>query len=113
MCRDGFTIILLSLDYATSLNRFVLHYVIKSFFRGSSSFLTASVKMCIETYFALFLNLVLHLASPYTSQLTHVCTFHLALTLSSPCLFIGVFSSIKPLIPTITIKDTMWTQANV
>ena len=54
---------------------------------------------------------MLHLASPYTSQLTHVCTVHLALILSNPGLFIRVFSSIKPLIPTIAFKDTMWTQA--
>ena len=54
---------------------------------------------------------MLHLASRYTSQHTRVCTVHLALSLSNSGLSIRVFSSIKPLIPTITFKDTMWTQA--
>ena len=54
---------------------------------------------------------MLHLPSRYTCQHTHVCAVHLTLTLSNSGLPIRVFSSIKPLIPTITFKDTMWTQA--
>ena len=54
---------------------------------------------------------MLHLPSRYTSQHSRVCTVHLALTLFNFGLSIRVFSSIKPLIPTITFKDTMWTQS--
>ena len=54
---------------------------------------------------------MLHLPSCYTSQHTCVCAVHLALTLSNSGLPIRVFSSIKPVIPTITFKDMMWTQA--
>ena len=50
---------------------------------------------------------MLQLLSRYTSQHSRVCIVHLALTLSLP---ICVFSSIKPLIPTITFKGTTWTQ---
>ena len=56
---------------------------------------------------------MLQLLSHYTSQHSCVCNVyivHLALTLSNPGLPIRVFSSIKPLIPTITFKDTTWTQ---
>ena len=53
---------------------------------------------------------MLQLLSRYTSQHSRVCIVHLALTLSNPGLPIHVFSSIKPLIPTITFTDTTWTQ---
>ena len=53
---------------------------------------------------------MLQLLSRYTSQHSRVCIVHLALTLSNPGLPIRVFSSIKLLIPTITFKDTTWTQ---
>ena len=53
---------------------------------------------------------MLQLLSRYTSQHSRVCTVHLALTLSNSGLLIRVFSSIKPLISTITFKDTTWTQ---
>ena len=53
---------------------------------------------------------MLQLLSRYTSQHNHVCTVHLALALSNSGLPICIFSSIKPLIPTITFKDTTWTQ---
>ena len=52
---------------------------------------------------------MLQLLSRYTSQHSRVCIVHLALTLYNPSLPIRVFSSIKPLIPTITFKDTTWT----
>ena len=55
--------------------------------------------------------MLLHLPSCYTSQHSRVCIVHIALTLSNSGLSIRVFSSIKPLIPIITFKDTMWTQA--
>ena len=54
---------------------------------------------------------MLHLPSRYTSQHSRVCTVHLALTISNSGVSIHIFSLIKPLIPTITFKDTMWTQA--
>ena len=54
---------------------------------------------------------MLYLPSRYTSQHSRVCTVRIALTSSNSGLSIRVFSSIKPLIPTITFKDTMWTQA--
>ena len=44
-CMDGFKI--LALDYATSLNRFVLRYVIKTFLSQYSSFLATGIKMHI------------------------------------------------------------------
>ena len=53
---------------------------------------------------------MLQLLSRYTSQHSRVCIVHLALTLSNPGLPIRVFSSIKPLFPTITFKDMTWTQ---
>ena len=53
---------------------------------------------------------MLQLLSRYTSQHGRVYIIHLALTLSNPGLPIRVFSSIKPLFPTITFKDTTWTQ---
>ena len=54
---------------------------------------------------------MLHLPSHYTSQHSRVCTVRIALTSSNSVLSICMFSSIKPLLPTITFKDTMWTQA--
>ena len=54
---------------------------------------------------------VFQLSSHYTTQYTHVSTVHLALTLSSTGSPLHLFSSFKPLIPTITFKDMMWTQA--
>ena len=54
---------------------------------------------------------MVHLPSHYTSQYTCVCIVHLALTPSNSGLPIHVFSLIKPLIPTTTFKDMMWTQA--
>ena len=53
---------------------------------------------------------MLQLLSRYTSQHSCVCTVDLALTLSNSGLPIRIFSSIKPLIPTITFNDTTWTQ---
>ena len=53
---------------------------------------------------------MLHLLSRYTSQHSRVCTVHLGLTLSNYGVYLCVFSSIKPLIHTITFKDTTWTQ---
>ena len=54
---------------------------------------------------------MLHLPSRYTCQHTRVCAVYLTLTLSNSGLPIRIFSSIKPLIPTIAFKDMMWTQA--
>ena len=53
---------------------------------------------------------MLQLLSRYTSQHSCVCIVHLALTLSNSDLPIRIFYSVKPLIPTITFKDTTWTQ---
>ena len=53
---------------------------------------------------------MLHLLSRYTSKHSRVCTVCIALALSNSDLSMREFSLIKPLIPTITFKDTMWTQ---
>ena len=53
---------------------------------------------------------MLQLPTHYTSQHNRVYTVHLALTLSNSVLLSRVYSTIQYLIPTITFKDTTWTQ---
>ena len=90
MCRDGFTI--LALDYAISLNRFILCYIINKSLNVIVVFLQPVLGAYLDI-FTLFPNLVLHLASRCTSQPNRVCTVHLTLTLSSSGLSIRIFSS--------------------
>ena len=74
-------------------------------------FLVATSKQAYLDIIHSISHLVFQLSSHYTIQYTRVSTVHLTLTLSSTGSPLRVFSPFKPLIPTITFKDTMWTQA--